>query len=119
MYFLTQINAKNMQAVISATVILLVVLLWRGLQFGKNAGRLASSSVGMISGLLNGGATIGGPPVVLFYYSLKDDIPQSRASLIAFFLATDLFAAGICATQGLVTVKSLTHTAILLIPLVI
>jgi len=86
---------------------------------GREAGRTTTSVVGMVSGILNGGATIGGPPVVLYYYSVKNDIQRARASLIAFFLATDLFAASICASQGLMTAKGLKLTGMLLMPLVV
>jgi uncharacterized membrane protein YfcA len=118
-FLLTRIPAKPMQAGISAAVIFLVILLWRGLRIANKGGWMTAGLVGMASGILNGGATIGGPPVVLYYYSSKTDLSRVRASLIAFFLATDLFAAIICTTQGLLTSKSIALTGILLIPLVI
>lgn len=118
-YFLTRIPAKPMQAAIAGMVIVLVLAVWCGFRISSNAGRVTAGGVGVVSGILNGGATIGGPPVVLFYYSSKSDLSRARASLIAFFLATDLFAASICATQGLFTSKSLSLTGMLLIPLVI
>jgi uncharacterized membrane protein YfcA len=117
LYLLKHIPAKPMQAGISATVILLVVMIWRGLRIAKNSGRLTAVGIGTVCGILNGAATIGGPPAVLFYYSSTGDLVSSRASLIAFFLATDLFATGLCATQGLLTTKSVAMTGILLIPL--
>jgi len=117
LYLLRNIPAKPMQAGISATVILLVVMIWRGLRIARSSGRLMAVGLGTVCGILNGGATIGGPPAVLFYYSSTRDIASSRASLIAFFLATDLFATGLCATQGLLTAKSVAMTGILLIPL--
>jgi uncharacterized membrane protein YfcA len=118
-YALTQIPPKLMQAIIAVTVIFLIFAVWRGFRMSDNVGRAATSGVGMVSGILNGGATIGGPPVVLFYYSAKSNLKRARASLIAFFLATDLFAAAICASQGLVTAKGLKLTGVLLIPMVI
>ncbi|MCG6910848.1 MAG: sulfite exporter TauE/SafE family protein, partial [Deltaproteobacteria bacterium] len=118
-YTLTQVPAKPMQAIIAVTVIFLIIAVWRGFRISENVGRAATSGVGVVSGILNGGATIGGPPVVLFYYSAKNNLKRARASLIAFFLATDLFAAAICASQGLVTTKGLKLTGILVIPMVI
>ncbi|MCG6910115.1 MAG: sulfite exporter TauE/SafE family protein [Deltaproteobacteria bacterium] len=118
-FALTRIPPKPMQAIIAVAVILLVVAVWRGFRIGGNVSRVTTGGVGLISGILNGGATIGGPPVVLYYYSAKNDLQRARASLIAFFLATDLFAAVICATQGLMTIKGLKLTGMLLIPLVV
>jgi uncharacterized protein len=118
-YLLTRIPAKPMQAAIAGSIIILVAAIWWGFKISKHTGRVAAGGVGIVSGILNGGATIGGPPVVLFYYSTKTAPSRARASLIAFFLATDFFTAVICITQGLVTSKSLSLTGMLLIPLII
>lgn len=118
-FLLVRVPAKPMQAAIAITVIVLIIALWRGFRISNNLGRVATGGVGIVSGILSGGATIGGPPVILFYYSSKAHPSRARASLIALFLAMNLFAAAICASQGLMTAKGLKLTGILLIPLVI
>lgn len=50
---------------------------------------------GGISGLFNGSAAIGGPPVILFFFSSPTHAHVSRASLIAFFLGSDMIASGV------------------------
>ncbi len=59
------------------------------------------------SGIRNGATTIGGPPVILYYLATPARVVVSRASLIAYFLVTDLLAFGIALTQGLVPLDTL------------
>ena len=49
--------------------------------------------------MLNGAFGIGGPPVVLFYFSTPGAAAIGRASIIFFFLFTDLLGVGYFATQ--------------------
>lgn len=71
----------------------------------RQPGPLGATAVGIASGLLNGAAGIGGPPAIVFYFSTAGT-EVSRATLIAFFLFTDLYAlawaggAGLLATAG-------------------
>jgi uncharacterized membrane protein YfcA len=61
----------------------------------------------MASGVLNGSFGIGGPPVILFYFSTPAAVSVSRASVIAYFLGTDLAGLGFLGLEGLVTWSSL------------
>jgi hypothetical protein len=68
-------------------------------------GPLGAAAVGGVAGLLNGAAGIGGPPAIVFYFATTG-AAVSRASLIAFFLFTDVYAlawaggAGLLAAMG-------------------
>ena len=105
-YLLTNVSPNSMRAAIAVVVMVLVVLLWCGFSLKTAPGRGKTVITGLVSGVLNGSATIGGPPVILFYLSTSTVAAVSRASLIAFFLGTDIFAFVICLTQGLVTSKT-------------
>lgn len=105
-YLLTNISPNSMRAAIAVVVMILVVLLWCGFSLKTVPGRGKTVITGLVSGVLNGSATIGGPPVILFYLSTSTGAAVSRASLIAFFLGTDILAFVICLTQGLVTSKT-------------
>jgi len=118
-YLLANIHARPMRAAIAIAVMALVVLLWRGFALKSMPGRGQTLATGVASGLLNGSATIGGPPVILFYFSTPAGVAVSRASLIAFFLGTDILAFVICLVQGLVNVKTGVMLAACLIPLLI
>ena len=54
-------------------------------------GPLGALAVGAASGLLNGAAGIGGPPAIVFYFA-STGAAVSRATLIAYFLVTDVYA---------------------------
>lgn len=57
-------------------------------------------AVGCGAGLLNGAAGIGGPPAIVFYLATRE-VAASRASLIAFFVFTDVYALGWAGAIGL------------------
>lgn len=114
---LAAIPARPMRAAIAVAIIALIVLLWRGFALKTMPGRTMTLSTGIISGVLNGGAAIGGPPAILFYFSSPAGIAVSRASLIAYFFGTDIIATGVCTAHGLVSLKTVTLTGLLLLPL--
>lgn len=84
----------------------------------RNAtGPAATAAVGMCSGFLSGLAALGGPPVILFYYTSGRSVAVSRASMIAFFLAVDILALAACATGGLITGQVLVLSLLMALPL--
>jgi len=118
-YLLANVPARPMRAAIAITVMTLVVLLWRGFALKTMPGRNQTLFTGVASGLLNGAATIGGPPVILFYLSTPAGVAVSRASIIAFFLGLDFLTFVICLSQGLVHAKTGVMAGACLIPLLI
>lgn len=118
-YFLKTLPDKPMQAAVAIIVITLIPLLWRGFSLKQMPGKASTVGTGLISGVINGSAAIGGPPVVLFYFSSPKGTDISRASLIAFFLVTDIIGSGICAISGLIDVSTIITTGCFFIPLVL
>ncbi|MBU3914082.1 sulfite exporter TauE/SafE family protein [bacterium] len=118
-YLLSNLPDSIMRFAVSMIVIALIPLLWRGYSLKKMPGTKLTVFTGAISGIINGSAAIGGPPVILFYFSSPKGTDISRASLIAFFLVTDIMASGACAFNGLITVKTFWLAGISIIPLVI
>ena len=106
---LAQLDANPMRLVVSACLMAIALLMLSGLaqRFTPRAtpGPLGAFAVGGAAGLLNGAAGIGGPPAIVFYFATTA-AAVSRATLIAFFLFTDLYAllwagaAGLLATTG-------------------
>jgi len=74
------------------------------------AGTLA---VGGVSGVLNGAFAMGGPPAILMYFSSPAAVAAGRASLIVYFLGTDLWATASAAVGGLITRPLLGQIAVL------
>jgi uncharacterized protein len=87
---LANIPARPMQLALSVFVLAATTLLWRGYALKTMPSKIASTTAGAASGLANGAFGIGGPPVVLFYFSSPAGNIAGRASLIAFFLITDV-----------------------------
>ena len=107
------------QIVLGIFVIGTAILMLRGFRLEKTPGTGASTATGVASGVLNGAFGIGGPPVVLFYFSTPGAAAIGRASIIFFFLFTDLLGVGYFATQGIVTVQSFVQAALWLPALLI
>jgi hypothetical protein len=100
------------QIVLGIFVIGTAILMLRGFHLAKTPGAPASTATGVASGVLNGAFGIGGPPVVLFYFSTPGAAAIGRASIIFFFLFTDLLGVGYFATQGIVTTQSFIQSAL-------
>jgi uncharacterized membrane protein YfcA len=118
-YLLAHVPAKPMRAGIALAILVLVVLMWQGYHLKKMPGRSGTAATGLFSGFLNGSAAIGGPPVILFYFSSPAGVTVSRASIIAYFLGTDSLAWVISLTQGLVTIQTGILSGILCVPLLL
>ena len=104
---LASLQANAMQLFMSAFVLIAVGLMWVGYAMKTMLGPILSTVVGAASGLANGAFGIGGPPVVLFYFSSPAGNIAGRASLIAFFLVTDTIGLANLAAYELVTKDTL------------
>jgi uncharacterized membrane protein YfcA len=89
-WFLSTLPAAPMQLALSAFVLTSVCLLWIGYSLKSMPNIPSSVAAGAASGLANGAFGIGGPPVILFYFASPAGNIAGRASLIAFFLFTDI-----------------------------
>jgi uncharacterized protein len=113
-YFLANVPAGPMQIALSIFVLVSVAVLWSGFVLSRVPGFAASTVVGAASGLFNGAFGIGGPPVVVFYFASPAGVPAGRASVIAFFLVTDIVGLLNLSVYGLVTRDSLIKAALFL-----
>jgi uncharacterized protein len=118
-YLLANVPAPPMQIALGIFVFFSTVLLWLGFALKTMPGTIASTAVGAASGFANGAFGIGGPPVVLFYFASPAGNIAGRASLIAFFLATDIIGLSFQSREGLVTYAAGLHALIFLVPLLI
>lgn len=116
-YLLASVPPREMRITIGIVVLLLGAFMWRGFTLLKMPNRLQTSLAGVASGVLNGGTSMGGPPIILFYLSGPAGAAVSRASMIAFFLGTDIFAFGVAMAHGLTTSQTWLLVAIALVPL--
>ncbi len=110
-WLLANIAPAPMQLAISLFVLAATYLMWKGFALKTMPGTAASTVVGAASGLANGAFGIGGPPVVLFYFSSPAGNVAGRASIIAFFVATDAIGLVNQSVYGLITREAIIHAA--------
>lgn len=116
-WFLVNMPVDLMRIVINAVVLILTAMLFYGLRPKKTPTSLATTAVGTLSGIINGASANGGPPVILFFLSSPAGAAVGRASLIAFFLFTDVLASLLYWKSGLVHPEILVFTGCFLVPL--
>jgi uncharacterized protein len=103
-----------MQIALSIFVLAATFLMWQGYALKTMPGPFASTLAGAASGLSNGAFGIGGPPVILFYFASPAGNLAGRASLVAFFLATDVIGLANQSAQGLITWATVVQAAVYL-----
>jgi len=113
-HLLATLSDTSIRLAIAALVVTATALLWRGFALKTMPSLAATLATGGAVGLLNGSLGIGGPPVILFYLSSPAGTAAVRASLVAFFLATDTYALALGAAEGLVTTGTFAAAALLL-----
>jgi uncharacterized protein len=118
-WLLAHVPAPPMQIALGLFVFIATALLWLGFALKSMPGKIASTAVGAASGFANGAFGIGGPPVILFYFASPAGNIAGRASLIAFFLATDIIGLSFQSREGLVTWDTAQRALVFLAPLLI
>ncbi len=117
-WLLAHVPAAPMQIALAMFVLLATILLWWGFTLKTMPGKIGATFAGAASGLSNGAFGMGGPPVILFYFASPSGAAAGRASLTAFFLATDVIGLANQSTHGLVTwdaaLRALTYLPALL-----
>lgn len=101
---LARLDPTPMRLVVSASLATIALLMLSGLAQRwaprTTPGPLGAVGVGAAAGVLNGAAGIGGPPAIVFYFATTG-AAVSRATLIAFFLFTDVYALAWAGAAGL------------------
>jgi uncharacterized membrane protein YfcA len=69
-------------------------------------------AIGMVSGVINGAVSLGGPPVVLYFLWTTATAQTSRASFVATFTVVQLAELAALTVTGLVTATVLGWTAV-------
>lgn len=111
---LANVPAPPMKVALAVFVLVAAALLWRGFAFRSMPNRPATLAIGTAAGAANGAFGIGGPPVILFYFASPAGGQVSRASLVFYFLLTDLIGLAFLAREQLVVKGSWILAAIFL-----
>ena len=118
-YALAHVPAAPMTVALAAFVLVATILLSRGYALKSFPGPAATFATGAASGLFNGGFGIGGPPVILFFFSSPAGAAAGRASMIAFFLLTDVMGLAWQGWDGLLTPATLWRALVFLPALIV
>lgn len=103
---LAGLDAGSMRLGVSLCLLVIAALMLSGLAQRwaptQTPGPLGALAVGAVSGALNGAVGISGPPAIVFYFATTA-AATSRATLIAYFLFTDVWALALAGGAGLLT----------------
>lgn len=103
-----------LQLGLAAFVMIATILMWHGFALKRAPGPAAALATGSAAGFANGAIGIGGPPVILFYFSSPAGALAGRASLIAFFFVTDAIGLLFQTRAGLITGQAILLAALFL-----
>lgn len=111
MYLLNWVNPNLMRIAISLTVFIFAILIFKGFTYKGKGNFFLYTLIGAFSGLCNGAAALGGLPIVTFMLSSKNSVEKIRATLIATFFATDIYALIFANEHGILNHKAIAHSA--------
>jgi len=118
-YLLASLPETEMRILISTLILAASILIGLGFSIRDGNGRGWILTAGLVSGAMTGAAATGGLAVVVFFLSTSLNPAVSRATLVALFLATDIYSASLAGSHGLVTVDTFVRGGLFLIPLFI
>ena len=102
---------------LAAFVFVSAIALARGFRLQRMPGAGVALAAGTASGLANGAFGMGGPPVILFFFSSPAGVAAGRASLITYFFLSDLIGVIWQGWNGLINTATLARAAWFLPPL--
>lgn len=100
---LTTLPANPVRLVIGAAIGFSVWLIQRGVRLPPGPSRLVTFGAGMASGILNGLASVGGPPVVVYLLALGHEPARMRATSMVYFMLASCVSLAPMTAKGMVT----------------
>lgn len=113
---LINVSPDAMRIAIGLTVIIAVIVLWQRSSATAAAPRTTSLlAAGFVSGLLNGGTAMSGPPAIIILLSNGASTQVARATIMSFVAMSGLLGVTISCLNGLYTLRVFL-TALVMIP---
>jgi uncharacterized membrane protein YfcA len=100
---LTELPANPVRLVIGTVIAFSVWLIHHGIRLPPNPSRPVSFSVGLVSGVISGLASMGGPPVVVYLLALGHTAARMRATAIVYFMLSGCISLIPMSLRGLIT----------------
>ena len=99
---LTAFRANTVRLAIGLIIAASVVMLWRGVRLAPHPSRILTMAVGLLSGVISGLASMGGPPVVVYLLALGHGATAVRASSIVYFMISGTTSLVAMSWRGLI-----------------
>jgi hypothetical protein len=108
---LTALPADPVRLMIGGLIGLSVLLLYRGARLPPNPSRLVTGAVGLLSGVISGLASMGGPPIIVYLMARGHGPQRVRATAIVYFFLAGCVTGVPMLIRGLITQQVLIWTA--------
>jgi uncharacterized membrane protein YfcA len=108
---LTLLPPDLVRLMIGIIIAFSVWLINRGATLPPNPSRLISGGVGLVSGIISGLASMGGPPIIVFLLALGHSAQRMRATAIVYFMLSGSVSLISMAARGMITRDILAWTA--------
>jgi len=108
-----------MRLLVSVLVLVAAVLLWRQREPKWLPGARTWMVTGVVAGLMNGLAAIGGMGAMLMFLATRVPALQARASLIGLLFIMGLYSSTVALSNGLMNNAILLRTGLMIIPLLL
>lgn len=118
-YALESLDESILKIVVGVIITLSAIAFIKGYKMPVKNEKLSYLPVGLLSGLLNGSASLSGPPIILFLKNQGAEKQIFRASLTSYFWALNISTIPIQMARGLIDKNVMTYTVYLLPGLVI
>jgi uncharacterized protein len=99
---LTALPADPVRLAIGGVILASVLLLWRGLRLPPSPSRGLTATVGLVAGVMNGLASMGGPPIVVYLMALSRRAAVVRATSIIYFMLAAVLSLLLMIWKGLI-----------------
>jgi uncharacterized membrane protein YfcA len=112
-YLLLVLAAATLKLIVGIVICLFALAFLAGFRKAIRQERLGLMGAGLISGVLNGLISAGGPPVILFLTNQGMPKENLRANLIAYFLFLNTATLPVHLAGGLISLEVVEYAAIL------
>jgi len=116
---LVMLPADSIRLLLSALILMLSILLMSGWQYKGKVNKFSFVFIGLISGVCNGAAAVGGLPVATFLASIRLSMQELRATLVLFFFAADIIFIISASGHSIYNQSLVIISAIMIVPMVL